>query len=48
MRSGNLEQYAIVNLKEANHFEELRDRLLYMKLQKASSININTLSLLDI
>ena len=25
---------AIVNLKEANHFEELRDGLLYMKLQK--------------
>ena len=25
---------AIVNLKEANRFEELQDRLLYMKLQK--------------
>ena len=25
---------AIVNLKEANRFEELRDELLYMKLQK--------------
>ena len=25
---------AIVNLKEANHLDELRDGLLYMKLQK--------------
>ena len=43
VRPGNykdLEKYAdlldiaIVNLKEANHCEELRDGLLYMKLQK--------------
>ena len=43
MRCGNsrdLEKYAdlldvaIVNLKEANWFEELRDGLLYIKLQK--------------
>ena len=43
MRYGNskdLEKYAdllditIVNLKEANRFDELRDGLLYMKLQK--------------
>ena len=27
---------AIVNLKEANHLEELQDGLLYMKLQKSS------------
>ena len=26
---------AIVNLKEANHFEEFQDELLYMKLQKS-------------
>jgi len=25
---------AIVNLKEANRFDELKDRLLYIKLQK--------------
>jgi len=38
--SKDIEKYAdlldiaIVNLKEANHLEELRDGLLYMKLQK--------------
>ena len=39
---------AIVNLKEANRSEELRHGLLYVKLQKASCIHVNTLSSLDI
>ena len=57
VRNGNskdLEKFAdlldiaIVNLKEANRQEELRDGLLYMKLQKVTSFNVDTLSSLGI
>ena len=33
-RYADLLDIVIVNLKEANHYDELRDGLLYMKLQK--------------
>ena len=51
MRSGNsrdLEKFAdlldiaIVNLKEANRYEEFRDGLLYMKLQKKLPVTMLT------
>ena len=57
VRNGNskdLEKFAdlldiaIVDLKEANWQEELRDGLLYMKLQKVISFNVDTLSSLGI
>lgn len=35
---------AIVNLKEANRLEELKDGLWYIKLQKVTSFNADTLS----
>ena len=44
----DLSNIAIVNLRETNHFEELQDGLLYMKLQKAFYFNVNTLSSVDI
>ena len=39
---------AIVNLKEANHLEELQNGLLYMNYKKAPCIHVNTLSSLVI
>ena len=38
----NLLDIAIVNLKEANRFEELQDRLLHIKLQKKLPASILT------
>ena len=39
-RYADLLDIAIINLKEANHLEELKDGLLYMKLQKKLPVSM--------